>query len=57
MFASDASDRAKEYGHSTAAEAATVARRSRSKCLALTHFSAIYEDTKPLLAEAKRIRS
>lgn len=55
MFCSDASERAKEYGHSTVAEAATVAKRSHAKNLALTHLSAIYEDTKPLLLEAKKI--
>jgi ribonuclease Z len=55
MFSSDASERAREYGHSTVVEAATVARRSHSKTLALIHFSAIYEDTKQLLAEAKPI--
>jgi len=55
MFASDAFERAREYGHSTAAGAATVAKRSRSKNLALTHLSAIYEDTEQLLAEAKKI--
>jgi ribonuclease Z len=57
MFSSDASERAREYGHSTVAQAATIARRSHSKNLALTHFSAIYEDTKQLLAEAKTIFS
>jgi ribonuclease Z len=55
MFSSDASERAREYGHSTVAQAATIARKSHSKNLALTHFSAIYEDTKQLLAEAKAI--
>jgi len=55
MFSSDVSERAREYGHSTTIEAATVAKRSRSKNLALTHFSAIYEDPKKLLAEAKTI--
>jgi len=54
-FASEASDRAREYGHSTVADAARVAKRSRSRNLALTHLSAIYEDPKPLLMEAKRI--
>jgi len=54
-FASDASERAREYGHSTAAEAAKVAKRSHSKNLALTHLSAIYDDPKQLLLEAKRI--
>ena len=55
MFSSEVSERAREYGHSTAVEAATVAKRSRSKSLALTHISSIYEDTKQLLAEAKAI--
>jgi ribonuclease Z len=55
MFASDASERAREFGHSTASEAATVAKKSRSRSLALTHFSAIYEDTRQLLVEARRI--
>jgi ribonuclease Z len=55
MFSSDASERANEYGHSTVAQAATIARKSHSKNLALTHFSAIYEDTRQLLAEAKAI--
>jgi len=55
MFDSSASERAREYGHSTAAEAARIAKRSRSKNLALTHVSAIYDDTRQLLVEAKRI--
>jgi len=55
MFASDASERAREFGHSTASEAATVAKKSRSRSLALTHFSAIYEDTRQLLVEARRV--
>lgn len=55
MFDSDASERAREYGHSTATEAATVAKKSRSKNLALTHLSAVYDDTRQLLVEAKKI--
>ncbi len=55
MFASEDSERAREYGHSTAAEAAKVAKKSRSRTLALTHLSAIYDDTKPLLLEARKI--
>jgi ribonuclease Z len=55
MFASDASERAREYGHSTVVEAAKIAKRSHSRNLALTHFSAIYADTSQLLAEAKAI--
>jgi len=55
MFHSNESARAREYGHSTAAEAASVANRSRSKRLALTHLSAIYDDTRLLLADAKNV--
>lgn len=55
MFDSAALERAREFGHSTAAEAAKVAKRSHSKNLALTHLSAIYDDTKQLLVDAKRI--
>jgi ribonuclease Z len=55
MFSSDASERAREYGHSTVVEAARIAKRSHSRNLALTHFSAIYADTSQLLAEAKAV--
>ena len=54
-FAESAATKAREYGHSTAGEAATVAKRSNSRMLALFHISAMYEDATPLLAEAKRI--
>ena len=54
-FADSASIKASEYGHSTAAEAANVARKSRSRMLALFHISAMYEDASPLLAEAGKV--
>jgi ribonuclease Z len=54
-FDETASLKAREYGHSTAAEAAQVAKRSRSRKLALFHISAMYEDATPLLAQAKAI--
>jgi ribonuclease Z len=54
-FAESASTKAKEYGHSTAAEAAKVAKRSKSRQLALFHISAMYENAAPLLLEAKKI--
>jgi len=54
-FAESAATKAREYGHSTAGEAAGVAKRSRSRMLALFHISAMYEDASPLLAEAKRV--
>ena len=54
-FAEAASTKAREYGHSTAGEAAWVAKKSKSKQLALFHISAMYENPAPLLAQAKRI--
>jgi ribonuclease Z len=54
-FAEAASTKARDYGHSTASEAAWVAKKSGSRKLALFHISAMYEDPAPLLAEAKRI--
>ena len=47
--------KAKEYGHSTAVEAAQVARKSRVRKLVLFHISAMYEDAAPLLREAKKV--
>lgn len=54
-FAQDAAKKAKEYGHSTAVEAAQLARKSRSRKLALFHISAMYENASPLLAEARSV--
>jgi len=54
-FEESASAKAKDYGHSTASEAAQVAKRSRSKKLALFHISAMYEDPTPLLTQAKKV--
>jgi ribonuclease Z len=54
-FSEAVSAKAKDYGHSTATEAARVAKRSRSRILALFHISAMYEDASPLLAEARKV--
>jgi len=54
-FAESAATKAREYGHSTAQEAAAVARGSKSRRLALFHISAMYEDASPLLAEARKV--
>lgn len=48
-------DRAGETGHSTALEAAELARDAGVGRLLLSHFSARYHDTTPLLAEARSI--
>lgn len=47
-------DRAVETKHSTNLEAATLAKRAHAGGLALTHFSARYTDTAPLVREARR---
>ncbi len=51
-FAAPEEALAASYRHSTAREAAQTARDASAHRLALTHFSARYPDTTPLLAEA-----
>jgi len=48
-------DKAKEYGHSTASEAANLARQAQVKQLALMHISAMYNNPSVLLRQAKKI--
>ena len=54
-FDESASIKAKDYGHSTATEAAQIAKKSKVRKLALFHISAMYEDARPLLLQAKRV--
>ncbi|RLI35602.1 ribonuclease Z [Candidatus Bathyarchaeota archaeon] len=54
-FADDLAERAREDMHSTASEAASVAKEAGVGLLVLTHISARYEDTDILLEEARRI--
>lgn len=54
-FTEDAIKRAKETYHSTARQAATIAKEAEVKRLVIGHFSARYDDETPLLQEAQNI--
>ena len=54
-YSEDKLEKAIQNGHSTAAEAATVAKKSKVDKLILTHFSARYNDTSQLVNEARPI--
>ena len=54
-FANDELSRAKETYHSTAEQAAEIARAAEVKKLLIGHFSARYEDEKVLLQEASAV--
>ena len=54
-YSHDKLEKAIENGHSTAAEAAMIAKKSKVNKLILTHFSARYDDTSHLVNEAQLI--
>lgn len=56
-YGSESADRAKLYYHSTAAQAAKVAKDANVGMLMLGHFSSRYDDESVLLAEAKNVFS
>lgn len=54
-YLSQDADKARENGHMTAAEAATIAREAGARLLVLTHFSQRYTDIEAFVAEARAI--
>lgn len=54
-YSEDKQEKAIENWHSTAVEAATVAKRASAKKLFLTHFSARYDETSVLVSEASAV--
>lgn len=54
-FAEDRKESAREKFHSTAKDAARIAKKANVKKLLLGHYSARYKDTSPLLEEAKSV--
>jgi len=54
-FLSDKAERAEETFHSTAAQAATIAKKAMVDRLIIGHFSARYKNLYPLLEEARKV--
>ena len=55
FLAEEHQDKAEEYGHLSARDAAQLARDANAKKLFLTHFSQRYADVGPLLEEARQV--
>jgi ribonuclease Z len=54
-YTNDMTYEARDYGHSTAAQAAQVAADARARRLLITHFSTRYADVGPLYDEARAV--
>ncbi len=54
-LSADLEEKARRYGHTSAAQAAEIAKKSNAKVLFLTHISPRYEDATMLEEEAKKI--
>lgn len=54
-FQDSEKEKAKEYKHMTASQAATIGKKAKVKKLILTHFSQRYEDLSEMKKEAKKI--
>ncbi|HJQ69558.1 MAG TPA: ribonuclease Z [Blastocatellia bacterium] len=54
-FTEELAEEAREFGHSTARQAAEIARLAGARALLITHFSTRYPDPRPLLEEAREV--
>jgi ribonuclease Z len=54
-FGDELADKAREFGHSTATDAAKAAKKAGAKRLILTHFSNRYDDVAALVEEARKV--
>jgi ribonuclease Z len=54
-YTDDLANEARDYGHSTAAQAARIAREAEAERLLITHFSTRYADVSPLYEEARAV--
>src|SRR5689334_5050834 len=54
-YTDDMATEARDYGHSTAAQAAQIARDADASRLLITHFSTRYADVTPLYEEARNV--
>ena len=54
-YADDMADRARKYYHSTASQAARVARDAQVGKLILGHYSARYDSESAILADARKV--
>jgi ribonuclease Z len=54
-FTEELIEESNHFGHSTAIQAAEVARESGARRLLITHFSSRFPDIRPLLEEARSV--
>ena len=54
-YTEELTEEAREYGHSTAAQAARIARDAGARRLLITHYSTRYADVTPLVEEARAV--
>jgi ribonuclease Z len=54
-YTRDLAEEARAYGHSTAEQAAQIAKEAAAQRLLITHISPRYPDARPLLAEAREV--